>query len=201
MNMPYTPKAEKQLKHLFNLVGIRIIPGYFLEHNPEKFQQWHYNACNQTALITAVLLSKLLQFQGKNNSNPFSKDYFDVEIFEGIFTEDDLPGTYNHAYLFAHQTGDAQGHAVDASQAMCFFIDVGRISNPTVFKMGYGLSDLPVSYSNNYQLHAVKKLDLVSMLYNQPEYYTAKKGVEIAAEIDVILRKLGFDLTNFNWKA
>jgi len=192
MNMPYTPQAEKRLKHLFNLLGLRIIPCYFHKKNPELYEQWQYNACNQTALITAYVLTKLLVHRGLHDSNPWGSTKFDINIYEGIFTED-YAGQYNHAFLYAkEQTG---------ATPMCFFIDVGRVSNPTVFKMGPCLSPFPVAYSDAYQNHTIQQLDLTAMLYNQAEYYTSKKGLEICIDIDVILRKLGFDLTNFDWKA
>lgn len=192
-----SPKSIYKLKHLFNLLGLRIIPGYFYEKNKELFQQWQYNACNQTALIVGCTLRKLIDSPGINN--PFLKSGFLVQLHEGIFTEDHMPGQYNHAYVYAKEVINEDERQLQLHEAYCFFIDVARISNPTIFQAGYGLSDLPVSYSSNYQMCSTKQLSFADMLLTQKEYYTNKYGLEIFNDIERILKKLGYDLDNFDW--
>ncbi len=190
-------KSLYKLKHLFNLLGLRIIPGYFLEQNKNLFQQWQYNACVQTALITGWSLRKLLDNPGANNSNPFQDSVFEIEVNEGMFTEEH-GGEYNHGYVFAHEVVRDE-LLMHSEQAYSFFIDVARISNPTVFQAGIGVSDLPVRHSNNYQMHAVHKHNMNNMLLDNNEYFTKKSGLEICVDINRILLKLGYDLEKFNW--
>jgi len=194
-----TPASLYKLKHLFNLLGLRIVPAYFYEANKELFQQWHFNACNQTALVTGYVLRRLLESPGYCGSNPFTSSTFSIELYEGIFTEEHMPTQYNHAYVYAREIVDQHDHSLTLQQGYCFFIDVARISNPTVFQTGLGLSSLPVAYSQNYQIVSVKQLDMLKMLVEFPEYYTKKSGFQICLEIEKTLRKLGFDLDNFNW--
>jgi len=191
---PISDKAFWQLKHVFNLLGLRIIPGYFLEANKPAFQKWQYNACNQTALITSYMMMQLLTGPGKNNSNPFFSHKFTCDIYEGIFTETH-GGNYNHAYIFLEEnTGRPETH-----DRFCFFVDVARISNPTVFEADYDLSPNPEMYSYNYTLVNTKKLDGYAMMYQQPEFYTGMFGLQICHDIENILLKLGYNLPEFNW--
>lgn len=191
--MKPSEKSLYKLKHVFNLLGLRIIPAYFLEKNKKVFESWHYNACNQTALITGFFLDMVLHTPGLNNSNPFQGSKFKVQLFEGLFTEQNMTSHYNHAYVYVHQANK------DLAVAYSFFVDVARISNPTVFASGINLSPNPEAYSSNYKLLSYKELDYKAMLLNQREYYTGKLGIEICKEIDLQLRKLGFDLSNFDW--
>lgn len=165
------------------------------------FEGWHYNACNQTALITGYFLNVLLHSPGYKNSNPFGDSHFKIQLYEGLFEEPHMSKEYNHAYVFAHQTEDEYKNPLTTEQAYCFFIDVARISNPTVFAAGINLAITPEAYSSNYKLITTKWLDFESMLFHQREYYTGKTGIEICEEINQKLLKLGYDLKSFDWNA
>jgi len=201
--MKPSEKSLYKLKHIFNLLGLRIIPAYFLIRNKPMFEGWHYNACNQTALITGYFLNTLLHSPGYFNSNPFNGSltgsHFEIELYEGLFKEPYMPKEYNHAYVYAHQTEDEFKNSLTAEQAYSFFIDVARISNPTVFAAGINLASTPEAYSSNYKLLATKRLDFEAMLFSQKEYYTGKTGIEICQEINQKLLKLGYDLRSFDW--
>ncbi len=198
--MKPSEKSLYKLKHLFNLLGVRIIPAYFLTENKTMFENWHYNACNQTALIVGYVLHQLLSSAGLNNSNPFYNSKFVIDLYEGLFTEGDLTRHYNHAYVYAYQTQDGE-ITLSAEDAYCFFIDVARISNPTVFQAGVGLSPSPEAYSTNYQLQGFRQLEFDQMLYSQHEYYTGKLGIDICKDVEKKLLQLGFDLTLFDWQS
>jgi hypothetical protein len=172
---------------MLNLLGLRIVPAYFLQANKSLFEQWHYNSCNQTALIAGYCLDILLNSSGAHQSNPFTKGKFEITVKEGIFREPLVRDDYNHAWTYA-----TNGY-------YSFLVDVGRISNPTIFKTGPEVINNPELYCPNYSLISSVDLNYKNMLGTEREYYTGKPSLNFCLDIQHQMEKLGFFLRHFDW--
>lgn len=194
------------LKHIFSLLGTRIIPFYLFSHDPMKALQWQFNCCLQTSIILRRCVENLFYKPGRNNSNPFYVNDFVFNIYEGMFYDDPLPNKdYNHAFIFGYSK------ILD----IAFYLDTARIGSsnmiailPTPYTVQsyhnmdsvvidfISLNKLPFGVS--YNIKSVTKIDYPAC-YNQPEFFTMKKLSEIEKDIDKFCDSYGIYFKYFDW--
>lgn len=178
-----TPYDVYRLTHIFKLLGTRIIPTYFFTENPKEFVKWQFNACRQTALISAYFFRKLMQ--------SYPSDDIWVRVNDGEF-QDKFTSWYNHAWMTASRL----------TSTTIAFIDVARVST-------YPIVEFQTPYydpsSNSAGLHScdtrcikVTTLDYFEML-KQSEYYTGKPGIEVCKDIEKMMHVYNYRLEQYEW--
>jgi hypothetical protein len=173
-----------RLTHIFKLLGSRIIPAYFFSQNPMEFVKWQFNACRQTALISAYFLKKLLE---SNNST-----HVQVRLWDGEF-KDICTSWYNHAWI----TGSVPG------ETYIVFIDVARVSTYPIVNFST-MYDNPVNNSEALKNCGTVMLKRTPLNYDemltQSEYYTGKTGLEVCKDIEKMMHRYGYRLENYPWE-
>lgn len=172
-----------RLTHIFKLLGTRIIPAYFFNQNPMEFCKWQFNACRQTALLTAYFLNELLK--------SFKHSSVDIRIWDGEFRDKFTPW-YNHAWVTASPP-NAPGQ---------IFLDLARITTYPIIDWCTYL-DLPEAVSVALSECGTKTLKMVPLDYQEmlkkPEFYTGKTGLEVCKDVEKMMLMYSYDLSEFKW--
>jgi hypothetical protein len=191
-----SPKSLHQLQHIFNLIGRRILPCYFFNHNPKEMFRWQFNCCRQTALVCAYFLDKLAASLNFHHGTNYQAQAWDGN-FKSVF---DNP--YNHAWAFLSSSVNNDPYSAG------LFVDVARISYPCMVKWGV-INDPDFIYTQHEILHPTGRsivfmeinrveLDWKNLLTAENEFYTSKPGTQICREIEHVLDLYGYDFNNFN---
>jgi hypothetical protein len=189
INALITDYDKHRLTTIFKLLGTRIIPTYFFSQNPKEMVKWQFNACRQTALLTAYFLKELIKSSPNFNHNST------VRLWDGNF-EDKYTPAYNHAWVTLEPDFKSRSHHY------AVILDLARMSTPVIVEWET-VNENPMSHSeqlrdlNTYLVNR-STMDYDEMLL-QNEFYTGKTGIEICKDIEKMMLFYSYDLSKFKW--